>query len=82
MSEKIKFEGTVIRTELGGFAIVHFDSPIGPAANTHGIISSSTGTSVPNYSALKPRVRVLGWAEADSEHQLATISSISKILLD
>lgn len=76
MSTKWKFAGTVVRTEPGGFGVIHFDKPVGPSGNTHGIISSSTGTSTVTFTNLKPGVRINGFADADS-HQLATIRTFT-----
>jgi hypothetical protein len=76
MSDKVQFAGTVVRTEPGGFGIVHFDEPVGPSANTYGIVSSSRGTSALTFSRLKPGVRVTGTAEAD-DHELATITAVA-----
>ena len=75
MSAKVQFAGTVVRAEPGGFGIIHFDQPIGPMANTHGIVSRSVGTSTGTFSKLKPGVRVVGTAEAD-EHQLASVTTV------
>ena len=75
MGTKVQFAGTVVRTEPGGFGIIQFDQPIGPMSNTHGIISSSSGTSTGAFSKLKPGVRVVGTAEAD-DHQLATVKTV------
>jgi hypothetical protein len=75
MGTKVEFAGTVVRAEPGGFGIVHFDKPIGPEANTHGIISSSVGTSTGASLKLEPGARVVGTAETD-ERQLATITAV------
>ncbi|MBS0248805.1 MAG: hypothetical protein JSR61_19475 [Proteobacteria bacterium] len=75
MDQKLPFAGTVVRAEPDGFAIIEFDSPVGPSANTHGLISSSTGTASVPYFDLKPGVHVRGLAEA-SQHDLATIKTI------
>lgn len=76
MEEKLPFVGTVVRTEPDGFAIVRFDRPVGPSANTFGLISTSTGTlaSVPFFD-LKPGAHVSGTAEA-GEANLATIKTV------
>jgi hypothetical protein len=81
----IPFAGTIIRTEPGGFGIIHFDHPLGPGtANAYGIISSSSGTSTSSYVSvyeqLKPGVRVSGLADADNQHDWATVTVISTIL--
>jgi hypothetical protein len=82
--ELYPFSGTVVRTEPGGFGIIHFDKPLGPgAANAYGIMSSSSGTSTSTYISLdrlKPGVRVVGKAEADTQHDWATITIITSIL--
>lgn len=77
MSGKIPFAGKLVRMEPGGFEIVEFDFPVGPAANSHGIISTSTGTSVPTLTTLKPGLRISGIAEADNDHQLAAIETFT-----
>jgi hypothetical protein len=73
MSGKIQFAGTVVRTEPGGFGIVRFDHALGPRANTHGIVSSSSGTALPAFDAFRPGVRVEGMAEVDDDHELASV---------
>lgn len=75
MDQKLPFAGTVVRAEPDGFAIVEFDSPFGPSANTFGLISSSTGTASVPYFELKPGVHVSGLAEA-GQSDLATIKTI------
>jgi hypothetical protein len=45
-AEPLTFSGIVLRFEPDGFGIVRFDQPLGPSANTYGIISTSTGTTV------------------------------------
>jgi hypothetical protein len=75
----IKFSGKVLRFEPDGFGLIQFDQPIGPSANTHGLISNSTGTTVLGGAAiqiLKPGVRVTGLAEAD-EHDVAKVKSVA-----
>lgn len=76
MSDKIPFDGTVIRMEPGGFGIIHFDQPLGVSANNYGIISRSNGTSLPSFGILRPGVRVRGTAQADSQHELATVETL------
>jgi hypothetical protein len=76
MGAKVQFAGTVVRTEPGGFGVIQFDQPVGPSANTHGIVSSSSGTTTSNFINLKPGLRVKGTAEAD-EHELATITTVT-----
>ncbi len=75
MSDRIPFAGTIVRTEPGGFGIIHFDEPLGPCSNSYGIISSSTGTNVPTFTALRRGARVRGMAEADSRHELANVAT-------
>jgi hypothetical protein len=75
MGANLKFAGTVLRVELDGFAIVKFDEPVGPSANTHGLISISTGTASVPFAHLRPGIHVVGTAEAD-EHDLASIKTI------
>jgi len=75
MSEIVKFSGRVMRKEADGFTVVRFDMPIGPSANTHGLISNSTGTVSGSLVTLKPGVHVAGTAEAD-EHDLASIKTV------
>jgi len=75
MDQKLPFAGTVVRAEPDGFAIIQFDSPLGPSANAFGLISSSTGTASVPYFDLKPGVHVSGLAEA-GQSELATIKTI------
>jgi hypothetical protein len=75
MSDKLEFVGKVVRTEPGGFGVVEFDRPIGPKANTHGIISSSNGTAIVGITHLKTGIRVKGTAKTD-DRDLAAIETI------
>ena len=77
-SPRVPFHGTVVRTEPDGFVVIHFDKPIGPMANTHAIISTSTGTSTSADTAfkiinLRPQERVSGFATTDNQHHLPKI---------
>lgn len=76
MGTKVNFAGTVVRTEPGGFGVIHFDNPVGPSANTHGIVSSSSGTVTVTFSKLRPGVRVVGTADVD-EHDVATVTDVA-----
>jgi hypothetical protein len=75
-SHHVLFQGTVVRAEPDGFVVIHFDHPIG--SNTHGIISSSTGTSTSTDTAftlttLSPHVRVSGTAIPSNQNKLPKI---------
>jgi len=76
----ITFSGTVLRFERDGFGVVQFDHPIGPSANSYGIISSSAGTTVlyrgSSRAVLIPGTRVTGTAEAD-EKDVAAVKTVT-----
>jgi hypothetical protein len=78
----VDFSGTIVRFEPDGFGIVHFDIPIGPNANTYGIISSSTHTGTVTgpyvYIELKPGMRVVGTANPD-KRDVARIKTVKVI---
>lgn len=78
MSQQIPFTGKVVRTEPGGFGIVEFDNPIGPAANTYGVVSVSSGTATTDFTftQLREGDRVYGTVEADSR-PVAVVKLIS-----
>jgi len=78
MSDKVTFSGKVVRIERDGFAVIHFDQPLGPSANSYGLISSSTGTTSVPYPAIIPGVKVIGTAEP-SDRDLASIKTITVI---
>jgi hypothetical protein len=77
----IEFSGEVVRYERDGFGVVRFDKPIGPSANTLGIISSSSGTvvfdgaGVPYHGDLKAGMLVKGTADPD-ERDVATVKTV------
>ncbi|MFG1359639.1 hypothetical protein [Xanthobacter pseudotagetidis] len=73
MSDTVKFEGTVVRIEQGGFGIVMFDRPVGPHANTHGVFSG-VEARIP-YDVLAKGVHVVGEAEAD-DRDFAAITAL------
>jgi hypothetical protein len=78
--EKQNFKGTVLRIEPNGFGIIQFDVPIGPSANTHGVFSTTLGSTAP-YKELKPGVHVTGQAKPEADaRKLATVETL-KILL-
>jgi hypothetical protein len=77
--EPLKFTGTILRLELDGFGLVQFDEPLGPHANSYGVISSSTGTAtMPGtlFLELKPGVRVVGTAEPN-DRDVASVKTIT-----
>ncbi len=74
MSDTLPFTGTIVRVELDGFGIVHFDEPIGAQANTHGVFSTTISSTLP-YRDLRPGVHVSGEAEAD-ERDLAAVKTL------
>jgi hypothetical protein len=76
MGTKVKFAGKVVRAEPGGFGVIHFDEPVGPSGNTHGIVSSSSGTSTATFSKLKPGTRVVGTADVD-ERDVASVTEVA-----
>jgi hypothetical protein len=69
--EKVNFTGTVVRFEPDGFGVIAFDEPLGPRANTFGIISSFgtlVSTSVGGiFRELKSGMRVSGTASVDDK---------------
>ena len=77
----ISFSGTVVRFERDGFAIIRFDRPIGPSANSFGLVSNSTGTAVssdsPGFVGLKPGMRVTGVAEVDDRD----VAAVKKVIV-
>jgi hypothetical protein len=78
--EKQNFRGTVLRIEPNGFGIIQFDVPIGPSANTHGVFSTTLGSTAP-YKELKPGVHVTGQAKPEADaRKLATVESLSIVL--
>jgi hypothetical protein len=76
MTKDLKFSGTIVRLEPSGFGIIHFDKPLGPSANTFGVISNST-SSVASFDELKPGVHVTGTADVDDRD----LAAVTKILL-
>jgi hypothetical protein len=79
MTEQIPFTGKVVRTEPGGFGIVEFDNPVGPAANNYGVVSASSGTTATGgvtFTQLREGVRVYGTVEADNR-KVAVVKIIS-----
>ena len=78
--EKVNFTGIVVRFEPNGFGVIKFDAPVGPRANTFGVISSS-GTTVLSssidgkYRELKSGMRVKGIADADDK-ELAAVQTL------
>src|SRR5262245_38087598 len=74
--EPVAFSGTVVRFEPDGFGLVEFDSPIGPQANSVGLVSSTTATSVVGTITLKPGMRISGFAIPDS-HDVAPVTKIT-----
>lgn len=73
MPHSVKFEGTVVRVERGGFGIVEFKAPLGAGANTHGVFSPSA-TAIP-YADLQKGMHVVGRAEVDDK-DLAAITEL------
>jgi len=79
MPEATKFDGTVVRVERDGFGIVKFDHPIGPSANTIGLVSSSTGTTVisgPGISARRHRITPRGLLSALLHQEASSFASL------
>jgi hypothetical protein len=75
--EKQNFTGTVLRIEPNGFGIVQFDHPIGPSSNTHGVFSTTLGSTGP-YMQLKPGMHVAGQATPEPDaRKLATVLKIT-----
>ena len=78
--ESVPFTGTLLRFERDGFGIVRFDLPIGPSANSYGVISSTAATTIVQGSfalqSLTPGARVTGVAEAD-ERDVASVKSVT-----
>jgi hypothetical protein len=76
---ELSFTGTVLRIEPDGFGVVEFDHPIGPQANTHGIFSSTLGSTVP-YRYLRPGVHVSGVATVErNSHTAAAVKTLQVI---
>lgn len=77
--EKVDFTGIVMRFEPNGFGVIKFDAPVGPRANTFGVISSSgtlVSTSIDGiYRELKSGMRVRGTANADDK-ELAAVQTV------
>lgn len=73
MSERVKFEGTVVRLERDGFGIIRFDEAIG--SNTHGVFSSRTSDRDLPFRLLKRGMHVSGVAEVDGR-DLAAVKSL------
>jgi hypothetical protein len=74
--EPVAFSGTVVRFEPDGFGLIEFDSPIGPQANSVGLVSSSTATSVLGTVTLKPGMKISGLAIPDP-HDVAPVTKIT-----
>jgi hypothetical protein len=74
MSSKERFKGVVVRIEPDGFGIVRFEKPLG--ANTHGVFSATTSSSLPSLRRLRPGVLVIGTAEANSKDDLAAVDTL------
>lgn len=82
----VEFSGTIVRVEPDGFGLVQFDPPIPVGAKevSIGVISTS-GTGVFSVSHherhtilnLKAGTRVRGAAEADDQHDTASIKTIT-----
>jgi hypothetical protein len=72
----VQYSGTLVRIESDGFGIIQFDEPIGPSANTFGVISNSTATVVHSGTILRPGVHVHGTAEAD-ERDIAAVKTVT-----
>jgi hypothetical protein len=67
-----RFSGTIVRIEPDGFGIVEFDQRLG--ANTHGVFSTTIGSSVP-FRQVKPGMHVSGLAEV-SDNDLAAVKML------
>ena len=80
MTEFTPFTGYILRVESDGFGLVQFDSPIGPCANSIGLISQSTQTEFPfkhtKSTRIKVGMRVEGIALAD-KRDVAAIKSLT-----
>jgi hypothetical protein len=75
--EKQNFTGKVLRIEPTGFGIIQFDGPIGPSANTHGVFSTTLGSTAP-YAQLKEGMHVAGEATPEPDtRKLATVLTIT-----
>lgn len=76
---KTPFTGTILRIEPNGFGVIKFDRPIGPSANTHGIFSTTIGSTIndPN-KILQIGSHVTGEAEAEGDkRKVAAVLSIT-----
>jgi hypothetical protein len=67
-----RFSGTIVRIEPDGFGIVEFDQRLG--ANTHGVFSTTIGSSVP-FRQVKQGMHVSGFAEV-SDKDLAAVTML------
>lgn len=74
MSDKLQFEGRVVRVEADGFGVVEFDKQIG--ANTHGVFSTDLSTFKLPIGKIRQGMHVAGLAEVD-EREIAAIRIIS-----
>jgi hypothetical protein len=78
--ERVNFTGIVERFEPDGFGVIKFDAPVGPRANTFGVISSSgtlVSTSIDGiYRELKSGMRVEGTADVDDK-ELAAVQTVA-----
>ncbi|HSY55850.1 MAG TPA: hypothetical protein VK834_05350 [Bradyrhizobium sp.] len=70
--EQKRFSGTIVRIEPDGFGIVEFDQRLG--ANTHGVFSTTIGSSVP-FRQVKLGMHVSGLAEV-SDRDLAAVKML------
>jgi hypothetical protein len=79
MSQRLAFEGKIVRLERDGFGIVEFDSVIG--STKHGIFSTHTSEPGFPFGQLKEGMHVKGIAEvkdiADADDRsLAAIKTV------
>jgi hypothetical protein len=74
MSDRLKFEGQVVRVEADGFGVVKFDQKIG--ANTHGVFSTDLSTFTTPIEKLRQGMHVVGTAEVDDK-EIAAIRVMS-----
>ena len=81
-SPAVDFSGTIVRFEPDGFGLVQFDEPIGPKANTYGVISSSSNSATVTGPfirfQLKPGMRVIGTCSPD-ERDFARVKTVKVI---